>query len=174
MLPGPKCTNPPSSTKIKCGLWSGTITPDVAMNEGQFQEDFEVVIAGSNAYVRDVIDTVPIPNVVGYTTEVYDHGAAIQAPVDCRGKDTYLGVMQWYDGKYSARRCLDQCDDTPSCNFVNTFFQRKNAIPYSQHCSMFTARWNRSFATNIGQYQDNEVYHMNTTYSYGYVYLVSC
>jgi hypothetical protein len=167
MLPGPQCRNPPSSTKIKCGLWSGTITPDVAMNEGQFQQEFEVVIAGSNAYVKDVIDRVPLPDVFGYTSEVYDHGAAIQAPLDCHGKDTYLGVMQWYDGKYSARRCLNQCDDTAGCNFVNTFFQRKNNVPYSQHCSMFTARWPESFATNEGQYQNNELYHMNTTYGYG-------
>jgi hypothetical protein len=167
MYPGPRCPNPPSSTKIKCAMWRGTITSDMPMNSGQYQQDFLVVIAGSNAYVKDVLDLGVVPKVAGYTTEVYEHGAAIQTPLDCHGKDTYLGVREWFDGKYSAQRCIDACSAMPDCHFANTYFERKDDVPFSQHCALFSARWPASYATNSGQYQGDEVHHMNATYSYG-------
>ena len=45
------CSNPPSSTNIKCVWWSSAISPEVNINNGQKQNDFQVVIAGSNGYV---------------------------------------------------------------------------------------------------------------------------
>lgn len=47
----PSCSNPPSVTNIKCVWWSSKISPDVNVNDGQYRNDFRVVIAGSNGYV---------------------------------------------------------------------------------------------------------------------------
>jgi hypothetical protein len=50
--PAAACLNPSSTTLIKCDLWSGTIEPDIPLNEGQLRKNFHVVIAGSNGYVK--------------------------------------------------------------------------------------------------------------------------
>ncbi|KAH7355801.1 hypothetical protein BKA66DRAFT_575141 [Pyrenochaeta sp. MPI-SDFR-AT-0127] len=57
--PGPSCSDPPSTTLIKCNLWSEKIVKDAALNDGQYAYDFHVVIAGSNAYVKGTTDTTP-------------------------------------------------------------------------------------------------------------------
>ena len=42
------CPNPPSFTNIKCSLWGSGVTPQTAVNTGQYRSQFHVVIAGSN------------------------------------------------------------------------------------------------------------------------------
>ena len=40
--------NPPSTTYYKCTLWGAPISSAEATNSGQYQDSFQVVIAGSN------------------------------------------------------------------------------------------------------------------------------
>ncbi|KAF2437877.1 hypothetical protein P171DRAFT_174716 [Karstenula rhodostoma CBS 690.94] len=47
---GNDCRNPPSTTLIKCTLWSTFVTEAKAKNEGSTDRLFERLIAGSNAY----------------------------------------------------------------------------------------------------------------------------
>ena len=42
------CPNPPSTTNYKCTLWGAPLSVDEATNFGQYQDSFQVVIAGSN------------------------------------------------------------------------------------------------------------------------------
>lgn len=152
LKPGKGCENPPSSTLIKCTMWSGTILPDVAINKGQMRNKFRVVMAGSNAYVKDVAFggdkniSAAVPK--GWVTQKYSNGAAISAPLDCHGVDTYMGMSYWRDGRFNAQRCIDACEaagktdlQNRKCNFVNTYMQRKNGVPVSQHCAMFSQYW---------------------------------
>ena len=44
------CANPPSVTNIKCVWWGSLISPANNVNSGQWRNQFEVVIAGSNGY----------------------------------------------------------------------------------------------------------------------------
>ena len=46
--PGNGCDDPASTVNIKCVLWGLPITADTATNRGQWRDNFEVVIAGSN------------------------------------------------------------------------------------------------------------------------------
>lgn len=46
--PGAGCENPASSALIKCSLYGLPINAATAINDGQWQADFDVVIAGSN------------------------------------------------------------------------------------------------------------------------------
>lgn len=46
--PAPACSNPPSIAQYKCSFWSVPVTAATATNTGQFREQFQVVIAGSN------------------------------------------------------------------------------------------------------------------------------
>lgn len=43
-----KCPNPPSTTNYKCTLWGAPLSVEEATNNGQYQAEFHVVIAGSN------------------------------------------------------------------------------------------------------------------------------
>jgi hypothetical protein len=117
------------------------------MNNGQIREQFQVVMAGANAYVKDIIfnNTTPaIPS--GYAIEKYALGAAIEAPLDCNGEDTYMGLAYWPDGHFDAQRCISACEQTHDatgrpCHFVNTYMQRRNNVPVIQHCAMFSEYW---------------------------------
>ena len=42
------CPNPPSTTNYKCTLWGAPVAVEEATNEGQYRDDFQVVITGSN------------------------------------------------------------------------------------------------------------------------------
>lgn len=42
------CPNPPSTTNYKCTLWGAPVSVEEATNFGQYQDSFQVVIAGSN------------------------------------------------------------------------------------------------------------------------------
>jgi hypothetical protein len=150
IAPGAACPDPASTTRIKCDLWTATITEPMAMNEGQYQMDFHVVMTGSNAYVKD-IDSSVVPEVPGFETGVLPAG--IEAPLDCQGQDTYLGVTTWDDGKLNIQRCIDTCATKNGCHFVNTFLERFNGIPIVQHCALYTSSWSEDYATNYGQHR---------------------
>lgn len=49
--PADNCRNPPSFTNIKCTLWGSRLTPETAVNRGQYRRDFQVVITGSNGMI---------------------------------------------------------------------------------------------------------------------------
>ena len=56
MTPDAKnCPNPPSTTYIKCSLWGNAVSVQQATNSGQWRDNFQVVITGSNGrYARSV------------------------------------------------------------------------------------------------------------------------
>lgn len=111
------------------------------LNQGQMQADFHVVMAGVNAYVNDIVTDGSGFNIPGYGVDAYNDGSAIIAPLDCNGHDTYLGVMRWYDGRFDAGRCIAMCEENPDCHFMNTYILRRNNVPYTQHCAMYSAYW---------------------------------
>ncbi|KAI2470707.1 hypothetical protein F4781DRAFT_441600 [Annulohypoxylon bovei var. microspora] len=76
--PGPNCTNPPSTTTIKCIFWGGLVSVETASNTGQYIADFHVVIAGSNGYMKNAIPLVP----------GYDGEATGNNTIDAPGSDT--------------------------------------------------------------------------------------
>jgi hypothetical protein len=147
--PAAACPNPPSTTRIICIKYSGVITQ--GNFTGATYQDFQIVMAGTNAYNR--IPSIVLPPVVtgNWTAETYTNGGAIEAPIDCAGNNTYVGVAKWYDGNFDAQRCVDTCATNSDCHFVNTYFQRRNGTPYVQHCALYTRHWPAWYATNVGQ-----------------------
>lgn len=51
--PAAACLNPPSTINYKCTLWGTKIDAAVATNQGQYRENFEVVISGSNGFNKN-------------------------------------------------------------------------------------------------------------------------
>lgn len=74
------CANPSSTTNIKCVFWGGPVSKDNALNAGQFRNQFQVVITGSNGYVNN-----SIASPAGYGPAVPLGNAAINAPYDTYG-----------------------------------------------------------------------------------------
>lgn len=163
--PAGACPNPNGTTRINCNLYSGGINMTDANFGGIYEEQFQIVIAGSNAYNQ--IANITIPRVAGYITDTYTNGGAIEAPLDCFGNDTYLGVARWYDGKFNATRCTDICTKNPACHFVNTYFQTLNDVPYTQHCALFSVHWPAWYATNTGQFRTQGEVEINDHSSFG-------
>ena len=176
--PGPNCPNPPSTTLIKCSLFSNPITPDKAKNAGQYRQDFHVVIAGSNGYARDAV-----PEIDGFDGTRLRNGA-IEALADCTGTQTYMGYTQFdISGAtpYNVSRCAAACreataynvahpradgSETPACNFFNSYVLSRNGVAEGQVCGLYTRAWPARFATNVGQYRGSDKYTISLSYAY--------
>ncbi|OCK84336.1 hypothetical protein K432DRAFT_414050 [Lepidopterella palustris CBS 459.81] len=167
LAPGADCLNPNSTTVIKCVYWGGPVTAENAVNKGQWRNNFQVVIAGSNGYVNQTVTNVP-----GYKG-TFLNNAAVNAPLDCNGNDTYMGYKLFNDGApFDATRCAAACDAQSAyniahppqsgppkiCRFFNTYLMEKNGLSQGQMCSMYTLAWDSSYAVNTGQTRGTDVY----------------
>lgn len=132
--PGAGCPDPPSVTNIKCVAWGGPVSQANANNKGQYREQFQVVIAGSNGYQSKAIAE---PEGYGpYGPALVLGNKAINAPLDVNGFDTYMGSVVFSTGAFDATLCAAACDEkskyhlahppsdgTPvqTCQFFNTY-----------------------------------------------------
>ncbi|KAF2785452.1 hypothetical protein K505DRAFT_209046, partial [Melanomma pulvis-pyrius CBS 109.77] len=159
--PADGCTNPPSTTSIRCVLFSNSLTPEMAQNpdnSGQYRRDFIVVIAGSNGYTKEA----------GYNAASLEN-VAIESPLNCNGQDSYMG----YTGlplsastPYDPSRCVGPCQQTGTCRFFNSYILLKNGSPVMQVCSMYTNSFAGSYGTNVGQYAGSDHYTITDSYTY--------
>ncbi|KAI1114104.1 hypothetical protein F5Y14DRAFT_190878 [Nemania sp. NC0429] len=174
IVPGAGCEDPASTTVIKCVYWGGFISADNANNLGQWREQFHVVIAGSNGYMKDKLHALP-----GFEGEALGN-AAINAPLNCLGQDTYMGskifTTSFFDVGLCAAACSSQNEyniahppetGAPKiCNFFVTFLSEVNGIPEGQYCTLYTQYWDSSYATNDGQWRGNDHYTNNYVFAY--------
>ncbi|KAI0403616.1 hypothetical protein F4802DRAFT_288441 [Xylaria palmicola] len=173
-VPGPGCEDPDSNTVIKCVYWGGYISADNANNLGQWREQFHVVIAGSNGYMKDKLYDIPGYNGVSLGN------ASINAPLNCLGQDTYMGAKifttSFFDVGLCAAACVSQNEyntahppETGSpkiCKFFMTYLAQRNGIPEGQYCAMYTQYWNSTYATNDGQWRGDDHYTNNYVFAY--------
>lgn len=177
-IPGPACPSPPPMQQVKCALYRHSLSSDKPTNSGQFQQQFEVAVVGSNAY-----SATPDPAIPGYGTPTILGDAAIEAPRNCLGESTYLGVATFTTGGFDATRCVKACDDknveeqgiarsnpayrAKQCTFWNTYMVLKNGVAVRQECAMYTQPWGKEMATNRGQWdQDGAHYTLELSVTY--------
>ncbi|KAJ3577350.1 hypothetical protein NPX13_g3219 [Xylaria arbuscula] len=174
VVPGDDCLNPDSMTMIKCVYWGGYISAANAGNSGQYSRDFEVVIAGSNGYMKS-----QVPAISGYDGVALGN-VAINAPLNCNNDDTYMGskifTTSFYDPGLCAAACESQNEYNTAhppatgspkiCKFFVTFLAEKNGAPEGQMCVMYTQYWDTSYATNDGQWRGND--HYTNDYAFAY------
>ncbi|KAL1310555.1 hypothetical protein AAFC00_000834 [Neodothiora populina] len=165
------CSNPSSTTQIKCVFWGGPVDSSTANNYGQWRNQFQVVIAGSNGYVNNTI--VPA---AGYKTAQNLGSATINAPLDCSSSDTYMGMRLFTDGVFDANKCAALCSATSdfdrqhgfwqTCQFFTTYMLYKNSQPVGQYCAMYTKSWEASYAKNTGYWYGKDHYTIGYSYAY--------
>ncbi|KAI1358619.1 hypothetical protein F5Y08DRAFT_110903 [Xylaria arbuscula] len=174
--PGDDCPNPKSTTLIKCVFWGGPTSADNSKNTGFRYFDFDIVIAGSNAY-----DSLTAPLEDGYAAPTSLGNAQLNAPMDCGGFDTYLGTKMFTDSPFDPALCAAACTAqseynianppptgrAQTCQFFNTYLLLKNGLPQGQVCSMYTMSWDAEYApANEGQWRDDD--HYSFAYSFTY------
>lgn len=154
--PGDGCPNPASTNVIKCSFWGGNVSPSCATNTGQWRDQFQVVIAGSNGYM-----TSDVPPLEGYTG-TYLGDASINAPLGCNDQDTYIGFKIFTDGPFNPGLCASACEaqneynrahppasgEPMICRFFNTYMLAENGDPRGQICAMYSNTWDSSYAVN--------------------------
>lgn len=173
--PGPNCPNPASTTNIKCSLYGYPVAGKAATNEGQWRQEFQVVIAGSNGYskldkalpaVKDFKDPTGLP-------------ASINAPLD-NGYDTYNGMRLFNDNPYDPALCAAACQAQTDydkahpdsegkykpCNFFTSYILTKNEVPLGTYCALYTRTWDSTYATNTGYYAGDDKYEVISAGSY--------
>lgn len=172
--PGPNCQNPEAIANIKCSFWGGPVYTDTATNTGQWREQFEVAIAGSNGY-----SSLKTQTAEGYK-QIELKNNAINSPLDCNNQGSYMGYQLFTQGAFDAKLCAVACQQTnkyalehppangkPSlCRYFNTYILLKNGVSQGQYCSMYTQEWDASYATNNGQYRGED--HYTIQYSFGF------
>ena len=135
-----KCQNPSAFANLKCAYWGNPLTAKSAVVEGQWRRQFHTVIAGSNAYVNS---TILLDN--AYQND-YINDAAIEAPLDCTGKDTFMGFVLFEDTPFDVRLCAAACtartkynrsqNNPRACNFWNTYILLQEGVAQGQYCSL--------------------------------------
>ena len=174
------CPNPPSLTQIKCVFWGGPVTTSNTNNPGRTWASFSVVVAGSNGYVNQ---NIAAPS--GYTDALYLGNAAINAPYDSQGFDTFMGSKVFTLGPFNASLCAEACgaqnvynlanpptDGSPvqTCQFFNTYLLYLNdTVGLGQYCAMYSETWTSKYATKVEQWRGNDRYTVQYSYAFSNV-----
>jgi len=172
--PADACPNPASTTPIKCTLWGAQLDASMATNNGQWRDQFHVVIAGSNGYSS----TSPPPSFTNFTGPSDRLGGAIQAPL-VNGVNPYLG-MNMFSGPFDPSQCAAACEaktlydrETATngaympCNFFAAYVLSENNLAQGTYCAYYNQAFDRSYATNNGQYDgEGNYYSVSQAYSY--------
>ncbi|KAI0416359.1 hypothetical protein F5X98DRAFT_388110 [Xylaria grammica] len=172
---GDFCPDSQSTTLIKCVFWGGPTSVDNAKNTGFRYYDFDIVIAGSNAY-----DSLTAPLEDRYAAPESLGTAQLNAPSDCGGFDTYLGSKMFTDGPFDPALCAAACTaqseynlahppttgSAQTCQFFNTYLLLKNGLPEGQVCSMYSLSWDATYSLTSGQWRDGD--HYSVAYSFTY------
>jgi hypothetical protein len=183
--PGPGCPNPPAFANIKCSFWGTALDETSATNTGQFRYDFEVAIAGSNAYTSYKLGGP----VAGWSGPQNLGNAALNAPLwDCTNTWTYLGYKLLQAGSVDPRLCAAACDSQSTynkahpaiaadgtakpvvtCNAFGSYILTKNnatgSYQQGQMCTFYTAYWDAKYATNTASFDGAIGAKYNYTYS---------
>lgn len=153
--PADACPNPASTSTIKCVFWGGYVAAANAKNKGQWRNKFHVVIAGSNGYMKSAV-----PTVQGFTgVSVGDF--SLNAPLDCNGKETYMGSKLLTNSYFDPSLCAAVCNsqnqfnlaNPPAtgkpqlCKFFSTYMMAQNGNPKGQYCAIYSQSWDKSYAT---------------------------
>lgn len=182
------CPNPTSLTNIKCSFWGVPVSPETAVNAGQWRDSFEVVISGSNGY--NIIPSPPSCD--GYVGPTPFNGA-LNAPVDpITHRSTYIGSkffsfgtginqIQTFDPTVCTSACTAQTaydyahstSKFPSvCNQVVAYILNNAFLPQGIYCAMYNEEWHSLHATVTGYGSGwtvgNAYSYVNSTYAATY------
>ncbi|KAK8040188.1 hypothetical protein PG993_008599 [Apiospora rasikravindrae] len=144
---------------------------------GGYIGQFHVVIAGSNGYVKTKFGALP-----GYTNPLNGSAvdAAINAPPDCTGANTFMGAKVFTSGPFDVGLCAAACEAQTAynlqyppaygapltCQLFNTYMLLRDGLSVGQYCVMYTEFWDNSHMTNHGEWRGREEYTITWSLEY--------
>ncbi|KAF4309069.1 hypothetical protein GTA08_BOTSDO02464 [Botryosphaeria dothidea] len=167
---GPDCADPPSTTLIKCTFYGFKISAETATNVGQYQQDFHVVIAGSNGY-----------NKATYTPPTLDGFTSLGAtPKDGAIEDPSYYLYELYNQVFDPAACAKGClantkgnmqrakpgESYVTCKFFNAYVLYRDNNPVGTVCSYFKSSDITNQGTNVGQWQGKVHVTVGSSYTY--------
>ncbi|KAI0101104.1 hypothetical protein F4814DRAFT_442783 [Daldinia grandis] len=185
LAPGTGCTNPPSTTNIKCIFWGGLVSVETAINTGQYVADFHVVIAGSNGYMKNAVPTVP-----GYDGEPTGNDTidvppddmdptptttartrtrtrtSTSPPTNTAQGGTYIGAAACDAQNRNNLANPPERGQPQICRFFTTYLLLRNGRPAGQYCALYTRYYPRRFATNSGTRSGGDTLAVRHAFSY--------
>lgn len=165
------CTNPPPITNLKCSLYGYNVAGAAATNTGQWRNQFQVIIVGSNGYTK----TEKLAPTVKDFQAPANLPAAINAPNEA---DSYNGMRLFNNNPFDPSLCGAACEaqtqfkkDHPEgnfkpCNFFTSYILTKNEVPLGTYCALYTQTWDSTYAVNTGYYDGNDAYKVRNAAGY--------
>ncbi|KAF1945012.1 hypothetical protein EJ02DRAFT_65610 [Clathrospora elynae] len=182
--PAAACNDPPPITNVKCSIYGYPVAAKSATNQGQYRQDFQVVITGSNGYSKlDGSMCNGAPSVSDFNAPT-NLPAAINAPLvqkDGKDYDTYTGMRLFNNNPYDPSLCAAACGSQTEfdknhlvdangeykpCNFFTSYILTKNGVPLGTYCALYTQTWETDYAVNTGYNYDDDVYSVICAASY--------
>jgi len=160
-----------SFTNIKCTLWGVPTSKAGATNFGQYREQFQVVIAGSNGY--------NLVSPVAASLNLFNPADTLSAAIN--NAATYVGST-YYNQPYDPSVCASVCKTltatnraaaqaqglttyTP-CNYFNSFVLAQNNAATGMYCMFHNAPVPKSQATNNGGSNAGVTYSFSNSLGY--------
>ncbi|KAH0174817.1 hypothetical protein KCU67_g579, partial [Aureobasidium melanogenum] len=111
------CSNPPSTVQVKCVFWGGAVTTDNANNYGQWRNQFQVLIAGSNGFINSTYAALLASGKVpSGTVPRTSQEASAQNTYDIySGYDSNVGAYSNAHASSSYQDCETACDADVMC-----------------------------------------------------------
>jgi hypothetical protein len=112
--------NPPSTINIKCVFWGGAIVSANANNFGQWRANFQVLIAGSNGYMKSSYAS----QLAAQASATSSSSSAAASATDAAGNiytiyyssDSTTGAYSNAQASSSYKDCMTACDADSKCN----------------------------------------------------------
>ncbi|EMD64827.1 hypothetical protein COCSADRAFT_189863 [Bipolaris sorokiniana ND90Pr] len=182
--PSASCTDPEPQTNLKCALFGYPVSANTAINDGQYREQFQVVIAGSNGYSKrqgTVCRNAPVVPRFNAPTQL---PAAIDAPYITKNNReyyTYNGMRLFNENPYDPSLCAAACEAQTAfdkehlvdasgeyrpCNFFTSYILTQNDVPLGTYCALYTQTWGPEYATNTGYHWESDEYRTICAASY--------
>lgn len=168
------CPNPPSITNYKCSLFGSSVNASAATNNGQYRDQFHVVIAASNGYSKTAF--APPPSLPDYSPPGNCSNAAISAG------GSYAMGSQFYPGPFNPLLCSiyakaqnaknklaaqasGQTSYTP-VNSFNAYMVIQNGIAQGTYCVLFDTALSVAYAGYTGGWEDSSYFGVETSFLY--------
>ncbi|KXL51322.1 hypothetical protein M433DRAFT_102178 [Acidomyces richmondensis BFW] len=171
---GSNCPNPPSITNYKCSLWGSSIDAASATNYGQYRDEFEVVIAGSNGY--DKTNTTTPPSIPGWGPPGNCSGGAISS-----GGNYWMG-SKFYPGPFDPSLCTlygqaqtgknkqiaeqQGANSYVPCNMINAYMVFMNGVAQGTYCQLFDTVLDSSWAAFQGVWSGENYFSVQSSWTY--------